>query len=82
MKRFVLITALCVPVAGLATTFDSAPEAEPNIVEIRVSEDELAKCEKTLHELRQKPIVTDRGFKLPAFMRSDALPRSVCALEM
>ncbi len=81
MKRFVLIAALCVPVAGLATTFDGGTGLVPNITEIRVSEGDLAKCQRTLRELSQKPTVTDHGFKLPDFMRSDDLPRTVCVVE-
>ncbi|MFX0544870.1 hypothetical protein ACEWPL_004930 [Roseovarius sp. S1116L3] len=81
MKRFVLIAALCVPVAGLATTFDGGSDAVLNTVEIRVSASELANCEETLRELRQRPIITDDGFKLPSFMRNDDLPRTVCVVE-
>ncbi|MFX0543193.1 hypothetical protein ACEWPM_015885 [Roseovarius sp. S4756] len=81
MKRFALIAALCVPVAGLATTFDGGNDTVVNTVEIRVSQSELADCQETLRELRQRPVVTDDGFKLPAFMRSDDLPRTVCVVE-
>ncbi|MFD0858739.1 hypothetical protein [Roseovarius aquimarinus] len=78
MKRFILISALCVPVAGLATAFDGSVEMTPNIVEIRVAPNDLAECQRSLDTLRQKPVVTDDGFRLPEFMRGDDLPRSVC----
>ena len=81
MKRFIFIAALCVPVGSLATTLDGNGELTSNTVEIRVAASELAECEKTLRELRQRPVVTDDGFKLPAFMRDDDLPSSVCVVE-
>jgi hypothetical protein len=80
MKRFILIAALCVPVAGLATTFDGDSDAALNAVEIRVSKDELANCQQTLRELRQRPVITDAGFKLPSFMANDDLPATVCVV--
>ncbi len=81
MKRFAMIAALCVPVAGLATTFDTAPAERIETFQIKVSPDELADCEQTLRELRQKPVVTDRGWTLPTFMVDDDLPRTVCVVE-
>lgn len=81
MKRFVFIAALCIPVAGLATTFDSSAALAPNIIEIRVSADELADCEETLRQLRARPAVTDAGTWIPAFLRNDDLPRTVCVLR-
>ncbi|SEK54255.1 hypothetical protein SAMN05421666_1053 [Roseovarius nanhaiticus] len=81
MKRFILIAALCLPVAGLATTFDGTDEEVLDIVEIRVAEKDMAKCEQTLRTLRQKPVVTDSGFQLPNFMRNDDLPTSVCVVD-
>ncbi|WP_324753712.1 hypothetical protein [Roseovarius sp. Pro17] len=80
MKRFIVIAALCVPVAGLATTFDNTAESTQTF-EIRVSEEQLAKCQQTLRELRQTPVVTDGGWTLPSFMKDDDLPRSVCVVE-
>lgn len=78
MKRFILIAALCVPVAGLATTIDLSGESSAQIFEIQVSQDELAQCQKTLGELRERPVVTDNGWYVPSFMRQDDLPETVC----
>ncbi len=80
MKRFIVIAALCAPVAGLATTFDSTAKSTQTF-EIRVSQDQLAECQQTLRELRQKPVVTDGGWTLPSFMKDDDLPQSVCVVK-
>ncbi|PVA10254.1 hypothetical protein DC366_08375 [Pelagivirga sediminicola] len=81
MKRFIVIAALCVPVAGLATAFDGAASDTNDVVRITVSQDDLAECEATLRELRQRPVVTDSGWALPSFMVDDDLPRSVCVVD-
>ncbi len=80
MKRFIVIAALCIPVAGLATTFDAGSRTASNTFEIRVSEDNLEDCQQTLRELRQQPVVTDDGWRLPFFMADDNLPTSVCVV--
>ncbi|WP_113911969.1 hypothetical protein [Roseovarius dicentrarchi] len=81
MKRFIIIAALCVPVAGLATTFETSDAEQANVFEIKVSQDKLPECEETLRDLRQKPVVTDSGWALPSFMVSDDLPRTVCVVD-
>lgn len=81
MKRFIIIAALCAPVAGLATSFNSGQSTRSETFEIRVSQDELADCKATLRELRQRPVVTDSGWVLPSFMQDDDLPRTVCVVE-
>lgn len=81
MKRFIIIAALCLPVAGLATTFDTASADRSETFQIKVSQDELADCEATLRELRQRPVVTDGGWSLPSFLQDDDLPRSVCVTD-
>ncbi|MCQ0092088.1 hypothetical protein [Roseovarius sp. M141] len=80
MKRLIIIAALSAPVAGLATTFDIVDTGQAEVFQIEVAQDELAECEATLRELRQKPVVTDGGLALPSFMRDDDLPRSVCVV--
>ncbi len=82
MKRFIVIAALCLPVAGLATTFDAGDPAAANTFEIRVSQDELGDCQQTLRELRQEPVVTDNGWRLPFFLADDDLPTSVCVVSI
>ncbi|WP_138935230.1 hypothetical protein [Roseovarius arcticus] len=82
MKRLIVITALCVPVAGLATAFDALDRTAANTFEIRVSQDELDDCQQTLRELRQEPVVTDNGWHLPFFMADDDLPTSVCVVSI
>lgn len=81
MKRSILIAALCVPVAGLAATFDLQGESSAQVFEIEVSQDELAQCQKTLSELRERPVVTDNGWYVPSFMRQDDLPETVCVVS-
>ncbi|HEY9038781.1 MAG TPA: hypothetical protein VIN05_07550 [Roseovarius sp.] len=81
MKRFVIIAALCAPVAGLATTFDITDTQPSDVFQINVAQDELADCEATLRKLRQEPVVTDSGWTLPSFMVDDDLPISVCVVE-
>lgn len=81
MKRFILIAALCVPVAGLATTFDLPGQSSSQVFEIQVSQGELAQCQKTLSELRERPVVTDNGWYVPSFMRQDDLPETVCVVS-
>jgi len=65
-------------------TFDKGAgldlDTPPNIVEISVSAAELARCQETLRELRQRPVVTDDGWKLPFFAVDDDLPKSVCVI--
>ncbi len=78
MKRFIIIAALCAPVAGLATTFDIKGSGQVETFKIKVSQDDLAECKSTLRDLSQKPVVTDSGWALPSFMVNDDLPRTVC----
>lgn len=80
MKRFIIIAALCAPVAGLATTFDIHDAGQVETFQIKVSQEDLAECEATLRDLRQKPVVTDSGWALPSFMVNDDLPRTVCVV--
>ncbi len=81
MKRFVIIAALCAPVAGLATTFDATDVPQADVFQIKVVQDELAECEATLRDLRQMPVVTDSGWALPSFMQDENLPVSVCVVD-
>lgn len=81
MKRLVMIAALCVPAAALATAFDGTDAASPETFEIRVPKDKLAECQATLRELRQRPAATDSGWWfLPATV-DHSLPRTVCVAE-
>jgi hypothetical protein len=80
MKRLIIIAALCVPVVGLATTFDANDAGQAELFQISVAQNELAGCEATLRKLHQRPVVTDNGWSLPTFMVDEGLPKSTCVV--
>lgn len=65
--------------AAFAATEFLAP-VEQEVIEIEVSPDELARCQETLAQVAQMPIVSDSGRPLPA-SSADGLPSVACVVR-
>lgn len=81
MTRLFILTAAatCVSVAAFAAT-EALLTDEPEVIEIRVSADELADCRETLREVGQMPAVADNGSPI-LFDDSTDLPQVACVVS-
>lgn len=81
MKRRLALVALCLPLAGLAIASDDAGTGEVPVLEIRVSQADLAECRQTLARLDDRAVYDDDGTWVPSFFVRDDLPDTVCVAE-
>ncbi|MCA0964292.1 hypothetical protein [Salipiger bermudensis] len=81
MTRLFVLTAAatCVSVAAFAAS-EALTTDEPEVIEIRVSADELADCRDSLREVGQMPAVTDGGMPI-LFDNTSDLPQVTCVVS-
>ncbi|WP_417742233.1 hypothetical protein [Salipiger sp.] len=81
MTRLFVLTAAatCVSVAAFAAS-EALTTDEPEVIEIRVSADELADCRDSLREVGQMPAVTDGGMPI-LFDNTSDLPQVACVVS-
>jgi hypothetical protein len=81
MTRLFVLTAAatCVSVAAFAAT-EALMTDEPEVIEIRVSSDELADCRSSLKEVGQMPAVTDGGSPI-LFDDTADMPQVACVVS-
>ena len=72
------ITAAFASVAAFAAS-DAMTTDAPEVIEIEVSADELASCQKGLREAAEIPAVTDAGTPI-FFDRTEDMPRVACVV--
>ncbi|MEB8387448.1 hypothetical protein OO012_09430 [Rhodobacteraceae bacterium KMM 6894] len=82
MKRFAILSALCLPLGGLAIAGDETGQFDTPVIEIHVEADELSSCRETLDDLNSRDVFTDRGTRLPALFGSTDEARTVCVLDV
>jgi hypothetical protein len=81
MKRFAILSALCLPLGGLAIAGDEAGQFDAPVIEIRVDADDLSTCRQTLDELGSRDVYTDDGTKMPALFGTADDARTVCVVD-
>lgn len=81
MKKTALSTfALLFAAAGAVAATDVLLVDTPTVIEIEVDAADLARCQETLAQVAQMPVVTDNG-SATWFSNADDLPQVACVLK-
>ncbi|WP_425071995.1 hypothetical protein [Sagittula sp. S175] len=79
------LPALAIALAATATAAFAATEIivpeQPEVIEIEVAPQDLARCQETLAQVAAMPIVSDSGYELPASAAS-GLPTVACVVKL
>tara|TARA_R110002072_G_scaffold150480_1_gene298881 strand:+ start:225 stop:473 length:249 start_codon:yes stop_codon:yes gene_type:complete len=81
MKYFAILSALCLPLGGLAIAGDETDKFDTPVMKIRVQAEELLSCRQTLDELKSHDVYSDRGTWLPAIFGSTDDAQTVCVVD-